>query len=78
MADDNPTPNPDLRMLGEMIIALRDEMRAAREDLRVIRVQLRRIEDRMERQDELILSLMRSDQDLERRLRAVERAQEDA
>jgi septal ring factor EnvC (AmiA/AmiB activator) len=86
MADDDPTI--DLQMLGELIVGLRDELRA---DIRAINEKLaahgegmqtlirmlRRIEDRIDRTDEQILSLMQSDQDLSRRLRAVERARED-
>ena len=47
-----------------------------REQHSIVVHMLRRIEDRLDRHDELLISLLQSDHDLERRLRAVERAKE--
>ncbi len=69
-----------LDLLGELVVGLRDEMRelkaTGQEQHNIVVRMLRRIEDRLDRHDELLISLLQSDRDLERRLRAVERTKE--
>ncbi len=69
-----------LDLLGELVVGLRDEMRelkaTGQKQHNIVVRMLRRIEDRLDRHDELLISLLQSDHDLERRLRAAERAKE--
>jgi hypothetical protein len=63
--------------LRELAASIGDEQRAQREVLQTLQRMLRRIEERLDRSEEQQLALMRDDQALERRMRALERLRED-